>query len=94
MRTGIQLTLFLAAATVLLTAPAAIAITMPAGGVSLDVLAAEPAVEAPPEAVEDEEPPWTSRFLAPAVLAIGVVAIGGTALYYALRIRGRYRVVQ
>lgn len=57
-----------------------------------DVLAAEPAVEAPPEAEEEEEQPWTQRYLAPTVLLLGVVALGGSLLYYGLRIRGRYRV--
>jgi hypothetical protein len=59
-----------------------------------DVLAADdgPAVEAPPEAAEDEEQPWTARYLAPTVLLLGVVALGGSVLYYAVRIRGRYVV--
>ena len=37
---------------------------------SADVFAAnEPAVEMPPDAEDDEEQPWTARFLAPATLA-------------------------
>ena len=87
--------MFLLLAMVLLFAPAALAATMPAAGENADVTAANvPAVEAPPEAVEDDEQPWTTRFLTPIVLLIGAVAIGGSTLYYAVRIRGRYRVAR
>lgn len=58
------------------------------------VLAAEPAVEVPEPAEDDEEDPWTSRFLAPAVVVIAVVTVGASLAYYVVRIRGRYRVVQ
>ena len=93
MRNGVPLSLFLLLTLVLLFAPAALAATTPGGGGNADVTAANvPAVEAPPEAVEDDEHPWTTRFLAPIVLLIGAVAIGGSTLYYAVRIRGRYRV--
>lgn len=52
-----------------------------------------PAVEAPPVAPEEEEQPWTARFLAPAVLALGVGAFAATAVYYGVRIRRRYEVI-
>ena len=58
------------------------------------VIAAEPAVEVPEPAEPETEDPWTTRFLAPAVVAIAVVAVGASAAYYVVRIRGRYRVVQ
>ena len=58
------------------------------------VLAADevPAVETPPDAAEEEEEPWTARYLAPTTLLLGLVALGGSLLYYGLRVRGRYRV--
>jgi len=52
-----------------------------------------PAVPAPPAEEEDEEQPWTARFLAPTVLALGVVGLVAATSFYAVRIRGRYRVV-
>ena len=55
--------------------------------------APEPAVEAPPDAVDDLEQPWTARYLAPTTLLLGLVALGGSVLYYGVRIRGRYKVI-
>lgn len=52
-----------------------------------------PAVEAPPLAEEEEEAPWTQRFLAPTVLALGVLGLVGSVVYYGVRIRARYHVV-
>jgi hypothetical protein len=79
----------------LLAFPAAAVATVPAGSASGDVLAADgPAVEAPAEAADEEEQPWTARYLAPAVLLLAVVAIGGSVLYYAVRIRGKYTVAR
>ncbi len=54
----------------------------------------EPAVEAPPASEDEEEQPWTARFLAPTLLALGVVITVIATGYYATRIRGRYRVVE
>lgn len=53
-----------------------------------------PAVEAPPEVPETTDAPWTERFLAPTVLALGVLGIAGSVLYYGARVRGRYKVVR
>lgn len=53
-----------------------------------------PAVEAPHPAEEAEDQPWTARFLAPTVLALGLVITVIATAYYATRIRGRYRVVE
>ena len=53
----------------------------------------EPAVVLEDAAPADEEPAWTFRFLVPTVLAIAVAGVVATIAVYALRIRGRYRVV-
>ena len=52
----------------------------------------EPADEVPPVEEEAEDVPWTTRFLAPATLALGVLGVIGAAIYYGMRIAGRYRV--
>lgn len=54
----------------------------------------EPAVDVPAPEVDEEEQPWTARFLAPTVLALGVVGLVAATAVYGLRIRGRYRVVE
>ena len=75
-------------------APLAIVDAPPAYAAPAEVVAAEPAVEIPEAAEEDEEDPWTSRFLAPAVVVIAAVTVGASLAYYVVRIRGRYRVVE
>lgn len=57
-------------------------------------LGIEPAVEAPPVAEDEPDRPWTQRFLAPTVLALGVVGLLGSIAYYGMRVRGKYRVVE
>lgn len=57
-------------------------------------LGIEPAVEAPAAEEEAADVPWTQRFLAPTVLALGVVGLLGSIVYYGLRVRGKYRVAQ
>ena len=52
-----------------------------------------PAEEAPPAAVEEEDQPWTARFLAPAVFALGVLITVATVVGYGWRVRSRYEVV-
>ncbi|MFQ5555664.1 MAG: hypothetical protein ACE5GC_09900 [Acidimicrobiia bacterium] len=52
-----------------------------------------PAVEAPSASEDDSDQPWTARYLAPTVLAMALVALAGSGAYYALRVRGKYRVV-
>ncbi len=81
------LLLFVPAPLAIVGAPAAVA------EVSVQIVAAEPAVLVPEEAAEATEDPWTARFLAPVGAAIGAVTVGSAAAYYAIRIRGRYRVV-
>ncbi len=53
-----------------------------------------PAVEAPPAEVQSEEDPWTSRFLVPTVMLLGIAALVGSIGYYGVRVRGRYRVMR
>lgn len=81
------LLLFVPAPLLVVDAPPAYADT------GAQVVAAEPAVIVPEAAAEEEEDPWTARFLAPAVVVLGTVAVGAAASYYVVRVRGRYRVV-
>ncbi|MDJ0499219.1 MAG: hypothetical protein QNJ89_15420 [Acidimicrobiia bacterium] len=78
----------------IMPAPLAVLGAAAADAAPVDVVAAEPAVEVPEAEGEEEEPPWTARFLAPAVVVIAVVTVGASLAYYVVRIRGRYRVVQ
>ncbi len=62
---------------------------------SAQVMAGDmPAVEAPAEEADEEEDPWTARFLAPTVMLLGVVALVGSIGYYAVCVRGKYRIGQ
>ena len=89
-------TLVRALAVLLLFVPAPLAVfhVAPASATPALVVAAEPAVEVPDAEGEDEEDPWTARFLPAAVAAIAVLTVGASLAYYVVRIRGRYRVVQ
>ena len=83
-----------ALAVLLLFVPTPLSITSPTAAVAEPlVVAAEPAVILPEAAEEETEDPWTSRFLAPAVVVISVVAVGASISYYVVRVRGRYRAV-
>lgn len=53
----------------------------------------EPAEMAPADAPDEEEQPWTARFLAPAILTLGVLGLVGSVAYYGIRVRSRYEVV-
>ena len=53
----------------------------------------EPAEITPPAAEDDAEQPWTSRFLAPTILVIGIVALIGSIAYYGIWVRSRYEIV-
>lgn len=57
-------------------------------------LGIEPAVEAPAVVDEETDRPWTQRFLAPTVLALGALGLIGSIVYYGVRVRGKYRVAQ
>ena len=85
-----------ALAVLLLFVPAPLGVldAAPAYAAPAEVVAAEPAVEIPEAAEEDEEDPWTARFLAPAVVVIAAVTVGASLAYYVVRIRGRYRLVE
>ena len=76
--------------------PAVAAAATGFGGGSETELAASdvPAVEVPPAEAEEDEQPWTTRYLVPTTLLLGLVAIGGSLAYYGFRIRGRYRVAE
>jgi hypothetical protein len=81
------LLLFVPAPLAIVGSPAAVA------DASVQIVAAEPAVMVPEEAEDEVNDPWTARFLAPAAAVLGVAVVGSAAAYYAVRIRGRYRVV-
>ena len=53
-----------------------------------------PAEEAPVTGADEPAQPWPARFLAPLLLVIGIVGLGLVCSAYALRVRGRYRVVE
>ncbi len=74
-------------------APLSVVNATPAMAEPAQIMAAEPAVVVSEEAEPEAEDPWTARFLAPAGVVIAVVAIGASAAYYVVRVRGRYRVV-
>ena len=57
-------------------------------------LGIEPAVPAEPAEEEAADIPWTQRFLAPTVLALGAVGLIGALVYYGARVRGKYKVAQ
>ncbi len=54
----------------------------------------EPAEIAPPESEsEEEEQPWTYRFIAPTILILGVLTTIGVIAYHGVRVRSQYEVV-
>jgi len=53
----------------------------------------EPAEVAPADSADEDEQPWTARFIAPGLLTIGVLALVGSIAYYGVRVRSRYEVV-
>jgi hypothetical protein len=85
--------LFLIASLVLAYPATATAAAIPPAASSAVLGAGEgPAVESEPAEEEEEEQPWTARYLAPTTLLLGLLALGGSVLYYGVRIRGRYKV--
>ncbi len=73
-----------------LAVPEAVAATVAAE----HVVAQEPAISIPEEAETEEEQPWTARYLIPTLMASGGVVLVLVLIGYAVRLRGRYRVVQ
>jgi len=53
-----------------------------------------PAIVIEDEAPAAEEDAWTFRYLVPTLMVASGIAILGVALGYAVRVRGRYRVIQ
>lgn len=53
-----------------------------------------PAEEAELVAEEEDEQPWTSRYLIPLFIVLTVLLIGGITIYYFVAIKNRYTVVQ
>lgn len=87
----------LAAVLVLMAAPAAMATEEPAapdtGSVTEEFSGPPPAVVIDETAAAEDDPAWTFRYLVPTLLALTIAVIGIVLIVYALRIRGRYRVV-
>ena len=93
MSLGLLLTLLCLWLGGLLVAPAA------AGGGDPDETPAaeipEPAVPVPDDAPADPEPEWSYRFLVPATLLLGTVAVVGAIIMYFVRVtKNRYRVIR
>lgn len=63
------------------------------GGVVAEV--PEPAVEITPGAPDEEEAPWTFRYLVPTSMVLALLVVVGSIVAYFLRVvRTRYRIVQ
>lgn len=55
----------------------------------------EPAVPVPDEAPAEPDPEWSYRFLVPATLLLGTVAVVGAIIMYFVRVtKNRYRVIR
>lgn len=75
------------------TAPLALSAPSPAYADTAAAVVAAPAVEAPAPVPPDTEQPWTARFLAPAIVVLGVAVVVAAGAYYIVKVRGRYRVM-
>lgn len=53
----------------------------------------EPAIVIPSVTVEEEEQPWTARFIYPTIVAVTLILIIGLSIGYNRTIRNRYKVV-
>jgi hypothetical protein len=59
------------------------------------VKAPEPAVPVPEPAPVDDTPEWSYRFLVPATMVLGTLAVVGSIFMYFVRVtKNRYRVVE
>lgn len=55
----------------------------------------EPAIPVPDEAPAQPDPEWSYRFLVPATLLLGTVAVVGAIIMYFVRVtKNRYRVIR
>ena len=52
------------------------------------------AVDADLTEEELAEQPWTQRYLVPTLILLAVIAVGSSLLFYVVRLRGRYTVVE
>lgn len=52
------------------------------------------AVDADLTEEELAEQPWTQRYLVPTLILLSVIAVGSSFLYYVVRLRSRYTVVE
>ena len=53
-----------------------------------------PAEVAEEASEEEDEQPWTSRYLIPTLIVLTVLLIGGITIYYFVAIKNRYTVVE
>ncbi|MBT8241624.1 MAG: hypothetical protein KJN63_10390 [Acidimicrobiia bacterium] len=52
------------------------------------------AVDADLTEEEAAEQPWTQRYLVPTLILLAAIAVGSSFLYYVVRLRSRYTVVE
>lgn len=52
------------------------------------------AVDVPVVEEEEVEQPWTQRYMVPTLMLLALVAVGSSVLYYVVRLRSRYTVVE
>ena len=78
---------------VLVVAPAAAQEGDPAEAPAAEV--PEPAIPVPDEDTAEPEPEWSYRFLVPATMLLGTVAVVGAIIMYFVRVtKNRYRVIR
>lgn len=78
---------------VLVVAPAAAQEGDPAEAPAPEV--PEPAIPVPDEDPAEPEPEWSYRFLVPATMLLGTVAVVGAIIMYFVRVtKNRYRVIR
>ena len=78
---------------VLVVAPAAAQEGDPAEAPAAEV--PEPAIPVPDEDPTEPEPEWSYRFLVPATMLLGTVAVVGAIIMYFVRVtKNRYRVIR
>ena len=53
----------------------------------------EPVLIIPPETIEEEEQPWTSRFIYPTLVAVTILLLIGLGIWYNRNIRRKYEVI-
>jgi hypothetical protein len=66
----------------------------PAGTPAVVEPADGPAVVIPDVSAEPDDPAWTFRYLVPTLLVVSGLALLGVAVFYGVRVKGRYRVAR